>query len=74
MTDMIDTVAAESDPTTADEVLRPDSTAAYLKLSLPTVMDLIHSGDLKAARVGRQWRIRKQWIFEYLDRAAASAA
>jgi excisionase family DNA binding protein len=70
MNAMIDTVTTDSNAPIADEVLRPDGTAKYLRVSLPTVMDLIHSGDLKAARVGRQWRIRQQWIFEYLDRAA----
>jgi excisionase family DNA binding protein len=71
MADTIDAVA--TDPTADDEILRPDGTAAYLKLSLPTVMDLIHSGELKAARVGRQWRVRRSWIHEYLDRQAVSA-
>ncbi|RIS80456.1 helix-turn-helix domain-containing protein [Mycobacteroides abscessus] len=56
-----------------DEVLRPDAAAHELKISIPVLMDLIKAGDLQAARVGRQWRIRRCWIYEYLDRAAAPA-
>ena len=63
--------SAVTDPD--DEILKPDTTAAYLRVSLPTVMTLIHDGNLKAARVGRQFRIRKSWVHEYLDRAAGAA-
>lgn len=57
-----------------DEILDVEAGCTYLKVSLPTFMELIKSGQLKAARVGRQWRIRKVWIHEFLDAAAASAA
>ena len=57
-----------------DEIRGPEAGADYLKVSLPTFMDLIKTGQLRAARVGRQWRIRKVWIYEFLDNAAASAA
>ncbi|SHR63509.1 DNA binding domain, excisionase family [Mycobacteroides abscessus subsp. massiliense] len=57
-----------------DEILSPETGADYLKISLPTFMDLIKTGQLRAARVGRQWRIRKVWIYEFLDNSAASAA
>ncbi len=73
MTDLIDVAPDPTAVVADDEILRPDGTAAYLKLSLPTVMDLIHNGDLKAAKVGRQWRVRRTWIHEYLDRQAVTA-
>lgn len=64
---------SSADPFEADEVFRLDGAAAYLQISLPTITDLIRRGDLRAARVGRQWRIRRSWINEYLDRATAAA-
>lgn len=61
----------------ADPILGFADACEVLDLSAPTVRELIYSGALPAARVGRgrgQWRIRKSWIDLYLDRAAAAAA
>lgn len=66
-------IESSADPFESDEVFRLDGAAAYLQISLPTITDLIRRGDLRAARVGRQWRIRRSWINEYLDRATAVA-
>ncbi|OHU53441.1 helix-turn-helix domain-containing protein [Mycobacteroides chelonae] len=70
---MLSEKETETGHSSINEVLRPDAAARELKISLPVLMDLIKSGDLQAARVGRQWRIRRRWIYEYLDRAAAPA-
>ena len=47
-------------------VLTVGETAAYLKVHYKTVYALIRSGRLKAAKVGRQHRIKKEDIEEYL--------
>ncbi|HVG84278.1 MAG TPA: helix-turn-helix domain-containing protein [Vicinamibacterales bacterium] len=69
---MATTIATDDDAPEHDEVLGTEGAAAYLAISLPTLMDLIRSGQLKAARVGRQWRIRRSWIDAFLENAAAA--
>lgn len=76
MTTALDKIATEPavDPDPEGEILNVHAARAYLQISLPTLMDLITSGQLRAARVGKQWRIRRTWIHEFLDNAAAQAA
>ena len=50
-----------------DEVLTVDETAEYLRVHYQTVYSLIRQKKLKAARVGRQYRIKKEDIEEYLS-------
>lgn len=69
----IDTAKHEIATPEGDVVFGTEGAAAYLAISLPTLMDLIRSGRLKAARVGRQWRIRRSWIDAFLENAAATA-
>jgi putative molybdopterin biosynthesis protein len=47
-------------------VLTVDEAAAYLKVHYKTVYALIRSGRLKAAKVGRQYRIKEEDIENYL--------
>jgi excisionase family DNA binding protein len=71
MTTQIDTLTPEV--TVADAILETDGAATELGVSMPTLMELIHSGELRAARIGigrRRFRIRRSWIFDYLDRAS----
>ena len=42
--------------------------ADLLKVSVSTVRKLIASGELKAFKVGGQWRIRKEDLDSYIDR------
>ncbi|OBB53131.1 helix-turn-helix domain-containing protein [Mycolicibacterium fortuitum] len=74
MTDTIAVTATDPDTEAVDEVLGREEAANYLKISLPTFMDLIKRGELRAAKVGRQWRIKRSWIEEYLENAAAASA
>lgn len=63
------------DPTNTDDpVLDPQQTGDVLLVCDRTVINLIKRGELRAARVGRQWRIRRSWINEYLDRSAGIPA
>ena len=34
-----------------------------------TIHWLIHKGELKAKKVGREWRILPQWLEEYMNKA-----
>ncbi len=50
-----------------DDWLTVAEAAAYLKLSLETIRRYIRDHKLRATKVGRQWRIRR----EELDRLLA---
>ena len=42
--------------------------AQRLNVSVRTARRLIHAGELKAHRIGRQWRVFEADIQDYLDR------
>jgi excisionase family DNA binding protein len=50
-----------------DQVLTVDEVAEYLKLNKQTVMRMAARGDLPAAKVGRHWRFRKNYLDAMLD-------
>ena len=59
-----------------DPILTVPAAAELLGVSFPVAMDLVRDGRLKAARVGNgrgQWRVRRSWIYQYLDSAAVVA-
>lgn len=43
-------------------------TATYLQIRTETVLRKIYSGDIKASKVGREWRIKKADIDNYLEK------
>jgi excisionase family DNA binding protein len=47
-------------------VWTPAEAAPYLKVSINTVHELCRTGQLRARRVGRQWRILKSDLDVYL--------
>lgn len=49
------------------EILTLEQTAEYLQVTYRTIQKLVDSGDLKASKIGRIWRVRKQDIEDYLD-------
>lgn len=49
-------------------LLTVEETARYLRVHTKTVYNLIKSGELPSSYVGRQHRIRKEDIEEYLQR------
>ncbi|PQM53748.1 hypothetical protein C5U48_02780 [Mycolicibacter virginiensis] len=59
-----------------DPILTVPAAAELLGVSFPVAMDLVRDGRLKAARVGNgrgQWRIRRSWIYAYMDTVAGGA-
>ncbi len=49
------------------DVMNPLEVANYLGISKQTVMREIHNGNIVASRLGRQYRIRRDAIENYLD-------
>ncbi len=52
---------------TTEEVLR------YLKVTSRTIYRLIRIGELPAVRIGRQWRIRRADLDNWLNRRRSGA-
>lgn len=52
----------------ADELLTLDEAAEYLSVSKPTLYRMLDRGDVKASKVGRQWRFRQSDLDTYLAR------
>jgi excisionase family DNA binding protein len=55
---------------TTDRLLTVHEVAAIMRVSNMTVYRLIRAGELRAARVGRGYRIRESEVDAYLDRGA----
>jgi excisionase family DNA binding protein len=52
---------------TDDELLTAQEAAAYLRINLKLLYKLIDSGEIKAKRVGRVFRITKTALNNYLQ-------
>lgn len=65
---MTDMTNHESSDDTLPSLLTVEETARYLRVHTKTVYSLIKSGALPSSCVGRQHRIRKEDIEEYLRR------
>jgi excisionase family DNA binding protein len=52
----------------SDEALMDTAEVArYLKMHVKTIVNMVERGDLKAYKVGRQWRYRRSDIDAYLE-------
>jgi excisionase family DNA binding protein len=56
------------------EMYTPEAVAEALHIGKATVYRLIHSGELKAVKVGNQFRIPDAALHEYLNIDAVLAA
>jgi len=45
-----------------------EEVADILKVSVATVRSLVNSGQIKAFKVGNQWRVRKKDLEAYMSR------
>jgi excisionase family DNA binding protein len=55
---------------TTDRLLTVHEVAEIMRVSNMTVYRLIRAGELRAARVGRGYRIRESEVNAFLDRGA----
>ncbi len=49
------------------EFLTTDEVLEYLRINARTVYRLIRNGELPAVRIGRQWRIRRLDLDQWLE-------
>lgn len=52
------------------DVMVPAEVAAYLGMHVKTVRDYISSGMMRAARMGRNYYVRREWINDFLEESA----
>lgn len=50
------------------ELLTVADVAKYLKVSQRTVREMIQRGDLRAAKIGKAYRIRKEDVLSLLEK------
>lgn len=56
------------------DLLTPPEVLDYLRITGRTLYRLIHAGPVPAVRVGRQWRVRRADLDDWLQRQAAGAS
>lgn len=56
------------------EVLTAEEAAAYLRVSMNTMRKLLRDGEIPAAKVGREWRIKRAALDTFLDGQHRQAA
>ena len=49
-------------------MLTAEEVAEKFRVSTRTVLRLIDAGQIRAIRVGRQWRFKKEWVDEWVER------
>ncbi len=55
------------------DVLTPRQVMDYLQLGRDSVYQLLASGDLPGARIGRSWRVPRRALEEWLERQAVES-
>ncbi|NQU44529.1 helix-turn-helix domain-containing protein [bacterium] len=57
-----------------EKMLSVETVAERFNVSPRTVIRLIERRQIKALRVGRQWRISKEWLEEWLNQHTTDVA
>jgi excisionase family DNA binding protein len=52
-----------------DELLTPEEAAEYLRVNPQTIYRLLRRGGIPGAKVGHQWRLRRQDLETYITGA-----
>lgn len=50
------------------DILTPEDVTEELMIGKNTIYNLLNSGELKGFRVGRNWKIPRKALDEYIDR------
>ncbi len=54
------------------DVITPFDAADYLGINVKTVYDYIHDGRIQAAKCGNRYRLRKEWLVDFLESSTGS--
>ena len=52
-----------------NDILRSEDVMEYLNIGKNTIYGLLQSGELKAFRIGKLWKIPRKAVEEYVERA-----
>lgn len=56
----------ETDEIIYREIMTINETRSFLRVSYGTVMSLINAGLIPAKKIGRDWKVPKQGVLNYL--------
>jgi excisionase family DNA binding protein len=51
-----------------DEIMTLEEVAQYLKMKPQTIYTWAQTGKIPAAKLGKEWRFRKDWVDAWLNR------
>ena len=51
--------------------MSPQDVSNHTGIGLTTIYNAIHTGQLRAAKVGRRYDIRWEWVTEYIEMLAS---
>ena len=51
-----------------DHYVTVEELAETLKVNVRTIQRIVHRKELPAIRVGRQWRFRREWVSDWLEK------
>jgi excisionase family DNA binding protein len=51
-----------------NEILTVEELANALKVDPRTIQRIVHRKEIPAIRVGRQWRFRREWVDEWINK------
>lgn len=54
------------------DVITPFDAADYLGINAKTVYDYIHDGRIQTAKCGNRYRLRKEWLVDFLESSTGS--
>jgi excisionase family DNA binding protein len=50
-----------------DEIMTIEEVAKYLKMTPQTIYTWAQSGKIPAAKLGKEWRFRKDWVDAWIN-------
>lgn len=54
------------------DILTPEDVMSYLDIGKNSVYDILNSGELKAFKIGRKWKIPRKELDEYINKQVNS--
>ena len=51
----------------ADELVTIEELAERLQVHVRTIQRIVKRKELRAIRIGRQWRFRREWVEDWLE-------
>lgn len=52
------------------DIMTAEDCAAYLGLHVKTVREYVRGGKLRAAKCGKRYRIKREWVRDFLTKAS----